>query len=151
MDRRLLRLYSPKQWEAFRGGFKHDAAIWRRGKLVSDFQHGKGQPAWYSLNHKRRPNLEMVWRKGAIEWRALCRIPAGAERCAARLPASFFDKVRYVAVSLFLRDAYLLAATRGRFLPPPPEPPPSPLRVRLALFLFCGGRRRACPAVLTKK
>ena len=68
-----------KQWEAFRGRFKHDAAIWRRGKLVSDFQHGKRQPAWYSLNHKRRPNLEMVWRKGAIEWRALCRIPMGAE------------------------------------------------------------------------
>ena len=36
-------------------------------------------PAWYSLNHKRRPNLEMVWRKGAIEWRALCKILQGAE------------------------------------------------------------------------
>ena len=31
------------------------------------------------MNHKRRPNLEMVWRKGAIEWRALCRIPKSAE------------------------------------------------------------------------
>ena len=79
MDRRLLRLYSPRQWEAFRGKFRYDAAIWRRGKLVSDFQHGKRQPAWCGLNHKRRPNLEMVWRKGAIEWRALCRIPKGAE------------------------------------------------------------------------
>ena len=80
MDRRSVRRFSQKQWEAFRcGRFPHDAAIWRRGKLLSDFQHDKEAPTWYSLNHKRRPNLEMVWIRGAIHWRAVCRIRRGVE------------------------------------------------------------------------
>ena len=51
-----------------------------RRKAAVSFRHQHlARSAAYSLNHKRRPNLEMVWRKGAIEWRALCRIPKGAE------------------------------------------------------------------------
>ena len=47
--------------------------------MVTDWAAGRRKPDWHLLNHKRRPNLEMRWRRGTICWVALYRIPRGAE------------------------------------------------------------------------
>ena len=55
MDRRLLRLYSPKQWEAFRGGFKHDAAIWRPASFFDKVLFSIARLAAFSISATAAP------------------------------------------------------------------------------------------------
>ena len=80
MNRARLVRMSVTRWNRSRGRRPHDAAVWRRGEMITDWNpRRRSPPAWYRLNHKRRPNLEMCWRRGTICWVARCRIPRGAE------------------------------------------------------------------------
>ena len=79
MKREHLVRMSKKRWRLTRGNRPHDAAVLRRGEMVTDWTKGRRKPDWYYLNHKRRPNLEMRWIGGTICWVALCKIPRGSE------------------------------------------------------------------------
>jgi hypothetical protein len=77
---RLLRM-SPRRWRRTRGKRPRDAAVLRRGEVVTDWSRRGKKPVWYwyFLNHKRRPNLEMRWRGGTICWVSVRRISTGTE------------------------------------------------------------------------